>query len=399
MSFAARRPKPRRIAAAEDSDSDSAASPVVRKPATAAPRSQKPKRPASRLSFGDAVPTDSDAAAEPAFVPKKSALSRKAIERNAALKLLPEPAPAPAQDRVSYSKEALDELKSTQLVASEAVAGLEELEGATIVDLPDVEMAGAMTVDTAPAGTTGIIDEGLVRVLKQRRQTAAAALRAGADDYISLSADALSLRPKKRESRLARPDDFADDEEIATFVDDAERVLLTSSKRAQREQERRRKAAIAATIDEAEELVDSDASRDELVDEWERDQIRKGAFASSEGAARGLEAELEALAKNPPTACALPDAGDVLARLEAAVAEMRLRMHRSESMVEALVREKDEIRAREEMVQTRLREAGEQYERLKIETGIGSAGPEGVVDRGLESFGNTPVRVADEMRD
>ncbi|KAI5846953.1 nineteen complex-related protein 2-domain-containing protein [Tricharina praecox] len=278
------------------------------------------------------------------------------------------------------------------------------------VDMAEVGKSSVLTVvGGGGGGGTGIMDEGLVRVMKARRKERAAAAKAG--DFISLHDDAsdedgrneIMLRPKKKkESRLARPDDFNDDDEIANYVDDEERVLLTNSKSARREQERRRKQAIRMTIAEAEgaddEGAESDLSRDSLVEEWERDQIRKGAFSNNEHAAKGLEGELEALARNPPTATALPDIEDVVARLVGTLRAMEIRKAQTARQIEVLVLEKRQIKEREEMVQTRLKEAAGQYEKLRKETGIGGggAGPEGIADRGLESFGNTPIRATEE---
>ncbi|KAF8534465.1 nineteen complex-related protein 2-domain-containing protein [Trichophaea hybrida] len=410
MSFSTRRAKPRKIAINDASSSDPE-SPVVKKPPpkkTSANVRPKPKAP-SRLSFGGGGVADE----VDEFQIKKSALSRRAMERNAAKKSLgavgmEKLTIAPERERVSYSKEYLEELKSAQMVAS---AATEEEEDAVMVDLAEDDVAmldldGATIVQTgesSAAGGTQIMDEGLVRVMKARRQERAAAAKAGAEDYISFHDDddgggEIMLRPKKKESRLVARDDFADDEEIANYVDDAERVLLTNSKSARREQERRRKQMIRATIAEAEGADDdvdgdSDVSRDSLVEEWEQDQIRKGAF-TTDHATSGLEGELEALARNPPAATQLPDIKDVVARLEATLKTMEIRKASTEQQIEILIQEKKEIREREEMVQTRLKEAGEQYEKLKKETNIGGAGPEGVVDRGLESFGNTPIKVS-----
>jgi hypothetical protein len=409
MSFTTRRTaKPRKIAAAEESEDD-APSPVVRKPTPSAATKKKPG--STRLSFG-IDPTDADAS-EPtaAFVPKKSALSRKAMERNAAKKSLGlglERLSVTAQERVEYSKEYLEELRRGQMVTP----ATEQEEDAVMVDLngdemADVDMAEATALVPQPTSQTQIMDEGMVRVMKARRKERAAAAKAGADDFISLNDDddrgEIMLRPKKKkESRLARMEDFNDDEEIANYVDDAEPVLLTKSKSARREQERRRKQEIRETIAEAEgaddEGAESDVSKDSLVEEWERDQIRKGAFQSKEGAPRGLEAELETLARNPPTAMPLPDMADVVNRLEATLKAMEIRKAQTERQIEALVAEKREIREREGMVQTRIKEAAEQYEKLRKEAGIGAAGAGGVapVDRGLENFGSTPITAAVE---
>jgi hypothetical protein len=407
MSFAARRTaKPRKIAAASESEDD-APSPVVHKPTP--PTKKKPG--STRLSFG-VDPTDADASEPATFVPKKSALSRRAMERNAAKRSVGlglERLSVAAQERVEYSKEYLEELRRGQMVTP----ATEEEEDAVMVDLngeeiADVDMADASALVPQPTSQTQIMDEGMVRVMKARRRERAAAAKAGVDDFISLDDDdnnrrEIQLRPKKKkESRLARMEDFADDEEIANYVDDAEPVLLTKSKSARREQERRRKQEIRETIAEAEgaddEGAESDVSKDSLVEEWERDQIRKGAFQSKEGAPRGLDAELEALARNPPTVMPLPEMADVVKRLEATLKAMEIRKAQTERQIEALVAERREIKEREGMVQTRLKEAAEQYEKLRKETGLGAAGAEGVVpvDRGLESFGSTPITAAVE---
>lgn len=260
-------------------------------------------------------------------------------------------------------------------------------------------------------GGTQIMDEGMVRVMKARRAERAAAAKAGVDDFISLDVSGdddgrsgLVLRPtnktKKKESRLARPDGD-DAEEIANYVDDAERVLLlpSTSKAMRRQQERRRKQAIADTIAEAEAGGGgddgdggSDVSRDSLVEGFERDQIRKGAFAAA--GRRGIEAELDALARNPPAVQALPSIGSVVARLEARLHEVEMRKKLAERQVEMLLREKHEIREHEDNVQARIKEAGGKYEQLRRDASHANALPP-AEDRGLESFGNTPIRAED----
>ena len=353
---------------------------------------------------------------------------------------------APEPERVSYSKEYLAELRSAQLLPPPPPPDAQEEgegggddgvdedggDGGDGDDGDDGDTAMAVMVD-AGGGGTQIMDEGIVRVMKARRAERAAAAKAGVDDFISLNVSAdddgseLVLRPanktkKKKESRLARPDGD-DAEEIANYVDDAERVLLlpSTSKAARRQHERRRKQAIADTIAEAEAEAGggdgdggSDVSRDSLVEGFERDQIRKGAFAAAAGELaggrrRGVEAELDALARNPPAAQALPLIGSVVARLEARLHEVEMHKKLAERQVEMLLREKREIREREDAVQARLKEAGDKYEQLRQDAGdkyeqdadhaghaaSASAALPPAGDRGLESFGNTPIRVED----
>lgn len=257
--------------------------------------------------------------------------------------------------------------------------------------------------DVAPAGTTGIMDEGLVRVLKARR--AEKATRSKAGDYISLDGDddlddgdnEILLKSKKKKSRLRGLDDGGfDDEEMEKYIED-ERIVL-GGKSAQREQERRRREGIRDTINQAEginsdEDADSDFSKDSLAEEWERDQIRKGAFSSN--APGSIASDLEMLTRQPPNVTPLPSLKDALKRLEDSLAAMEFRKAQTVRQVETLRQEKEEIAQRESMVQDRLKKAGEEYEKLRGELGMGGGGPEGVVSRGLESFGNTPIRIAE----
>lgn len=349
---------------------------------------------------------------------KKSALSRKAIERNAARKAglaagavgIDQLNATPTTERPSYSKEYLEELKSN--TPTKPIDVLEEGEDYMILDddvmavvdssLPPSNNQGTLTKfgDAAPEGTTGILDEGLVRVLKARRAEKATRTKAG--DFISLSGDdsdngsnEILLKSKKKKSRLQRPDDaLFDDEEMEKYVED-ERIVL-GGKSAQREQDRRRREGIRDAINEAEgvasdEDADSDVSKDSLAKEWERDQIRKGAFSSNTPGSAA--SDLEMLARQPPNVTPLPSLKDAMKRLEDNLAAMEFRRAQTVRMVEVLQSEKKEIGEREAMVQERLRKAGDEYERLRVELGMGGGDGEGVVSRGLESFGNTPIRV------
>jgi hypothetical protein len=376
--------KVRKIITADSGSEDET---VVRKP-TPKPKiasaSSTPKPKAAKLSFGAA---EEDGETE-AFTMKKSNLSRKAMERNAARVVGME---VRTTEHVSYSAEALAALRQEQAAApireGEELAGddIDMLEGATIVSADEDEGAGQlmrMDEDSAPQ----IMDPAYVRVMKERRAARAAAGKhdSTAEDFISLTANGdnqlvKSSKKSKKESRLVK-DDFNDMEEIENYAEDAGALLANpGSKTARREEERQRKAQIAEMIAEA-----SDISEDE---DWQKEQIRKGVFTE---AGPGIDGELEALAKNPPVAQPLPDVGEVVRRLEGMLKGMKLRKQQTERKVEELLREKKEIAEREGMVQSRLKEAGEMYEKLRAE--VGGAG-EGVtpVDRGLESFGNTPI--------
>lgn len=425
-SFASRRPKARKIEADDEEEPPEDDSSL--RPASSRPKPAKKKRATLRLSFG---PETGNAAAgsDPApdeeipIVLKKSALSRKAIERSALRKAglaagvvgIDQLNATPASERPSYSKEYLEELKSstsTKPVEEEEGEGISGDDYDMILD-DDVmavveagkQLAVARLEDVAPAGTTGILDEGLVRALKARR--AERSTRSKAGDFISLDGDEdmddgddeiLLKSKKKKKSRLRGPDDGGfDDEEMEKYVED-ERIIL-GGKAAQREQERRRREGIRDTINQAEgvnsdEDADSDFSRDSLAEEWERDQIRKGAFSAN--ASVSVASDLEMLTRQPPNVTPLPNLTDALKRLEDSLAAMEFRKAQTARQAETLLHEKREIAQRENMVQDRLKQAGEEYEKLRGQLGMGGGGPEGVVSRGLESFGNTPIRAAED---
>lgn len=373
------------------------------------------KRSNLRLSFGPDASTADDEERE-AFTPRKSALSRKAIEKNAARKSglsagvigMEHLNITPSVDRPTYSKEYLEELRSnTPTIPLSQQADLDVVDVDVDVDGADVPEANKnMTLtkygESSKQGTI-IPDEGLVRVMKARRAEKAARAKAG--DYISLNTGSddeggeILLKSKRKESRIQRADDnMYDEEELEKYVEDDGIVL--GGKAAQRAHDRKRRENIRDAIKEAEGIhddpmdMDSD-SRDSLAEEWERDQIKKGDFSNSSGG--GIARDLEMLSRQPPHVTPLPNLHDALQKLEETLAAMEFRKAQTVRQMEALQAEKQEISEREVMVQERLQKAGEEYEKLRgsLEVG-GSAGGVGVVSRGLESFGNTPIRVAEE---
>lgn len=376
-------------------------------------RTKGKKRSNLRLSFGPDASTADDEEGE-VFTPRKSALSRKAIEKNAARKSglsagvigIEHLNITPSVDRPTYSKEYLEELRSnTPTIPLSQQADLDaedvDVDGA---DVPEASKDMILTKygESSKQGTI-IPDEGLVRIMKARRAERAAKAKAG--DYISLNAGSndeggeILLKSKRKESRIQRADDnMYDEEELEKYVEDDGIVL--GGKAAQRAHDRRRRENIRDAIKEAEGIhddemdMDSD-SRDSLAEEWERDQIKKGDFSNSSGG--GIARDLEMLSRQPPHVTPLPNLDEILQKLEETLAAMEFRKAQTVRQMEALQVEKQEISEREAMVQERLQKAGEEYEKLRgsLEIG-GSAGGVGVVSRGLESFGNTPIRVAEE---
>ncbi|KAG0124337.1 nineteen complex-related protein 2-domain-containing protein [Tuber indicum] len=418
--FASRRPKAR-VVARDDESEEEEQTKVVKAPPKSTEQSQgslsRPKgkkRSSLRLSFGsDASIVDDEE--RDVFALRKSTLSRKAIEKNAARKSglsagvigMEHLNLTPSIDRPTYSKEHLDELRSnTPTIPLSQQADLE-------VEDVDMDVVGADVPETNENTTltkygesskqeTIIPDEGLVRVMKARRAEKAA--KAKAEDYISLNiggdggSGEILLKSKKKESRIQRADDnLYDEEELVKYIEDGGIVL--GGKAAQRAHDRKRREDIRDAIKEAEGIhddamdMDSD-SRDSLVEEWERDQIRKGDFSNSSGG--GVARDLEMLSRQPPDVTPLPNLDDALRRLEETLAAMEFKKAQTVRQMKALQAEKQEISEREATVQQRLQKASEEYEKLSGGLGIGGGGGASAVGRGLESFGNTPIRVDGE---
>ncbi|PWW78827.1 hypothetical protein C7212DRAFT_349391 [Tuber magnatum] len=422
--FASRRSKGRVVARDDDSEEEAKQTKVVKAPLKSTKQSQgnlarpKGKKSSSlRLSFGPDASTADDEESE-VFTLKKSVLSRKASEKNAAKKSglsagaigVEHPNLTPSVNRPTYSKEYLEELRSnTPAIPLSQQADL-EVEDVVVdmdvvgTDIPKTDKNTASTGyrESSKQGTV-IPDEGWVRVMKARRAEKAAKAKAG--DYISLNmggddeGGGILLKSKKKESRIQRAgDNMYDEEELEKYVEDDGIVL--GDKAAQRVYDRKRRENIRDAIREAEgvhdDLMDMDSdSRDSLAEEWERDQLKKGDFSNSSGG--GIARDLEMLSRQPPRVTPLPDLDDALRRLEETLAAMEFKKAQMVRQAEALQSEKQEISEREAMVQEGLQKASEEYEKLRgsLEIG-GSGGGAGVVSRGLESFGNTPIRVAED---
>jgi hypothetical protein len=111
----------------------------------------KKKKPASsRLSFGPGEIISGDAAEaleeDEAFTPKKATLGRRVIEGNAVRKSLPLRVPDDDEDRPTYSKDYLNELKSsTPTTPKDLLARQSAVEDEEMLDASELE--GAMIVD------------------------------------------------------------------------------------------------------------------------------------------------------------------------------------------------------------------------------------------------------------
>jgi len=375
----------------------------------------KKKKPASsRLSFGPGEIISGDAAEaledDEEFTPKKETLGRRVIEGNAVRKSLPYQGLPPRsseddEERPTYSKDYLNELKSStpttpkdilsRQAAVEYEDGLDasELEGAMIVDVDD-------KFASTPSAAHNIPTEAEIREKKERR-----ARLAHEKDFISLNDDdddrrQLSLLPrkKKEESRLVREDeDIA--EGFEEFVEDG-RVSL--GKKQEREARRRQRKDMADMIHQAEGSSgeESDDSEAERRAAYEAAQTRAGMDGLHKPDDQPERTSVQVPAKITP----LPVFSECLERLQTTLNTMEQELEKRHKKMEESKQEKIDIGKREAEVQELLKKAGARYAALKADTNGAVADPSSLVDarnsglgvpmiadRGLESFGNTPV--------
>ncbi|KAF8469689.1 nineteen complex-related protein 2-domain-containing protein [Kalaharituber pfeilii] len=460
----ARRLKPRKIGGDESSEEEPSRPVVVKKkPGTSTPtaanspgspavRPPKPKRPpititaaepSSRLSFTD-DPAHNDA--DTSFTIKKSALSRKALERSALARAgartlplphLPDDSGAESSGSTGlYSKEYLEELRSATPSAPVPSKGAGDGDGDTDVVMQDSTPAedplgtlskfGTTATAAAASSSTSIPDPALVKALKARRAAAAVAAadpKSGiSKDYISLApgsesdSDPASRSQKKKHSRLTHPTSFLDeddDPELASFVNDPAprhpatavnpaRIVLTSALSSRRNAELEEKTSRRDRIQEAlAQVSDSDSDglsaessafssrapspdreNDLLKATWLDTQLSR--ISGVPGSERQMTLE-DRLAYQPPNIPPLPSLDSSVKRLETLLAEMVKIRDRTVMRVEEIRMEKGEIGRRKAEVQEGLRRVGAEYERLERELGGKISEVKG--ERGLEDLG------------
>jgi len=388
----------------------------VKRPAIS---SKSKKSSSQRLSFG---PGEGESNTE-VFTPKKSNLSRLAIEKNAERKALraslssdqlPFRAGA-SEDRPTYSKDYLAELKSSTPSTPKELPSLPASDDEETGQALDVTSKFGPLTKLSTTISSAIPTEAEIREKKERR-----ARLAKEQDYLSLDADdaseeeidertgRLTLHEKQKypETRLV-PDDEDIAEGFDAYVEDGK---ISLGRKAEREAERKRRAEMADMIASAEGVgSDVDASEDSEAERnaaYEAAQTRAGTYGTS----RDRAAE-EQRPRTPPRITPLPDLGAVVEKLRTRLQGLEEARAARVRKMEELRAEKREMKEREVWIQAQLRETGEKYERLRFEAGLGAvngidgAGEGGrlVVNRGLESLGTslgtTPVGALSDASD
>lgn len=327
---------------------------------------------------------DDDSDGPAVFTPKKSSLSRQAVEKNALRKaiasnLSSEHVPfRQTEERPRYSTDYLNELKTSTPSTPKDLRSQSSDDNAKTLDLASKFGSDLAFQDS----TSAIPTDAEIREKKERR-----ARLAKEQDFINLSDEDAqehedsdgerSLLPyakqkssKKEETRLVR-----DDEDIAEgfdeFVSDG-RIAL--GKKAEREQKQQQKATMRDMINEAEggngsadsEDDDSEAERHAA---YEAAQTRKG----MDGLRRDEQSTKPKRPRTPPRITPLPTLAGCLEKLKQRLASMEYARMQKARRLEEIQKEKEDIRIREEEIQRLLKETGERYERLRKEAEMGGA--------------------------
>ncbi|KAK8168490.1 nineteen complex-related protein 2-domain-containing protein [Phyllosticta citrichinensis] len=404
-SFGSRR-VPRKIGQDDDDDASttgsgnesggSAPQPVVKRPSIA---TKGKKRSSLRLSFGPGE--GGDGGDEKPFTPKKSNLSRIATERNAERKAsggfraslssdrLPSRPDIGSEDRPSYSKEALAELRESTPTTPKDLSSDRSESG------KELDIAAKFGALSTTRTSSAIPTDAEIREKKERRARLAQEHESGfislddrdeehgtiydagnaydSDDMDRPRDVALrsSFKEKYPETRLV-PDDEDFAEGFEEFVDDG-RINL--GRKAEREAERKRRKEMASMIAEAEGGAEGESAEDESDDSeaernaaYEAAQTRAGTYGQRDKASTD-----DTRPRTPPKITPLPELGGVLARLRERLKEQEIIKAQKVRRMQELVRERAEIESHEKWIQEQLKEAGERYEKLRIEAG--SSGP------------------------
>lgn len=366
--------------------------------------SKSKKRSSLRVSFGPggtSMNEDDDSTSSAVFTPKKSSLSRQAVEKNALRKALASSISSDhlpirqTNERPSYSADHLNELKGSTPSTPKDLKYLSDEDDS----IKELDIATKFGTNLAIYQDSAIPTDAEIREKKERR-----ARHAKEEEYIHLSdnededGNEISLLPRtqKPETRLVR-----DDEDIAEgfdeFVEDG-RIAL--GQKAEREQKRRHEAEMRDLINEAEGYSndDSDDSDAERRAAYEVAQTRSGMDGLQKNGTLGHQPRRP---RTPPKITPLPSLSSCLERMQASLATLKHSRAQKGKKMEELAKEKLDIAAREVEIQRLLKEAGENYEKLRAEAGIpagDSANQNGQKligeansGRGLEEMGNTPM--------
>ena len=357
------------------------------------------------------------------FTPKKSSLSRQAIEKNALRKssvatfMSAGNTSKHETERPSYSKEHLAELKSsTPSTPQSKRSTSQEPNESRALDIASKFGQDLVTYEERNRNSA-IPTNAEIQEKKERRARLAKEQRYNARDSDSAASDedddfpdkhhdsdedefrnqhdSISLAPsrsKHPETRLTHDDEDMM-EDFDSFVDDGR---ITLGRKAEKEHQRKQREEIRELINDAEGLPsdDSEDSEKERREEYEAAQTRKGMEGLRVG---GSHNDRSSRARTPPKITPLPSLSSCLERLRSTL--MELEASRKEKVIQMhdIEKERQEIVEREVEIQKLLKETGERYEKLRKEAGMNgdaaSADTSLLSQRGLESLGAVPLSI------
>ncbi|KAJ5117228.1 uncharacterized protein N7443_003135 [Penicillium atrosanguineum] len=371
--------------------------PILKRPV----KSKAKQKSKLNLSFGsgETSMTDDGEQESEVIIPKRHGLGRQAMERNAVQRnLTPSNASETLSARVghdqgrpSYSNDYLKELRDSTPSTPKASTDDEKDRAIDIA----AKFGEVMTVSSSSA----IPSEAEIREKKARRARLALEHGAKEEDFISLDNhmadqdddwDAVVRSEKEQlsDTRLVRDDeDFA--EGFDEYVEDGK---ISLGRKAERDQKRKDRDAMRELINDAEGVSDDEDSDLEEKAAYEAAQTRA---AMGHGKPSGL-----ARPGTPPKVTSLPKLSNSLERLRLSLASMETAKTQMISRMEELRKEKADIAVREVEIQGMIKEAGDNYERLKMEAGVDPSSDAnasaGALEqsRGLESIG-APIANSD----
>lgn len=356
------------------------------------------KRSSLRISFGpgeDANPGE-DSSDTAVVTPKKSNLSRIALEKSARLRAQ-SPLVSEASRPTEYSKDYIAELRnSTPSTPRDVVLSAQDEEETRTLDIAS---KFGSPVPEAPSliPTQAEIQEKKARRRRLAQENAAyddedrpwASDDEGEDEFRQRRNE-ISLRPQEKyaETRLVH-----EDEDIAEGFDEfVEDGKISLGRKSEKEARRIRRAQMAELIHEAEGFSDKDGSDDS-------EEERNMAFATAQARAgrygQSIKDEEDGTT-TPPRIAPLPDLNQVLEGLSSAI---RTKQQRKQCILQKLQELKDDhvrIEERKKYLQEQLQKTGDEYEKLRQEAGLpalSTSGAEGrlLTERGLDSLGTTPL--------
>ncbi|KAG9188652.1 hypothetical protein G6011_07357 [Alternaria panax] len=357
------------------------------------------KRSSLRVSFGPGEDSnDGDDSSDTTVVtPKKANLGRIALEKSAQLRAH-SPLVPPAARSTEYSKDYIEELRNATPSTPQSLDTSADDEETQALDIAS-KFGPVASLETSSAIPT----EAEIREKKARRRRLALEEDAMDDEDRAWASDdqgedefrqhrnEISLRPKDKyaETRLIH-----DDEDIAEGFDDfVEDGRISLGRKSEREAQRRRRAEMAELINDAEGASGDDGTEDS-------DEERNTAFAAAQARAGRYGQKIEDEddgTKTPPRVTPLPDLDEVLEGLTIDIQTKQQRKNMILQKLQDLKDDKVRIEERKKYLQEQLQRTGDEYEKLRQESGLpalpanGAGGGRLITERGLDSLGTTPL--------